>query len=671
VKTPACLLLILLLCLCVASPAVAQKENNIWMYGDKSGLDFNSGSPVPVTSAMVASEGTASICDADGRLLFYTNNEFVWDRTHQLMPNNGLTGGASSTQGVVIVPLAKRPGQYYLFSVESMERREYTFRYSMVDMSLNGGKGDIVSGIKNIKLGERMSEKIAVARACDGVWVITHHLDSPLFYAYPVSADGLIAAPVISKTNSTTIERVYLTGGMKLSNDFTKIVRTGFLGWQMFAFDAKSGTVAPEALLSQRTSWGWSFEFSPDNSKLYCSGRPVTQYDLSLLPDQAAVLASRYLIGDPGTDYPAVRKGPDSKIYFAEHRISASTSCINRPDSAGAACNPVLDIPALKHSNAVYVLSLGNDVVPAIQTQSFSESFLLCNDESIILHAKPGYDAYKWNDGDTAMQKEVRHNSRSWLESYRDGCPLRSDTFVTEALRFDLHLNDTVVCNGGLLRVKAGIDAVTDAANVRYLWQDGSADSSLTINKSGVYWVEVALGQCIRTDTMEVKFRNVDFELGADREICKGLSCLIRPQTGEAPLLWSDGSTGRTLSVNQTGLYFVTASWDGCTKTDSMRIDVVACDDCIAIPNAFTPNSDGRNDIFSPVFSCPVLRYSLHIFNRYGEQVFGSNNTGRGWDGTFKGRDGEIGTYYYFLKVLFNQRGAFETIYKGDVNLLR
>lgn len=72
---------------------MAQKQNNIWLFGDRAGLDFNFSPPKPITGSMIALEGCASIANENGELLFYTNGISVWDRNHQLMPNGGIKIG--------------------------------------------------------------------------------------------------------------------------------------------------------------------------------------------------------------------------------------------------------------------------------------------------------------------------------------------------------------------------------------------------------------------------------------------------------------------------------------------------------------------------------------------------------------------------------------------------
>ena len=156
---------------CISLQALAQKEGNIWYFGSYAGLDFNSGSPVPLTNgALNTAEGCATISDANGNLLFYTDGSTIWNKNHVTMPNGtGLLGNSTSTQAGLII---KQPGSanlYYVFSIFT------DFAYSIVDMNLQSGNGDVVAGSKNIVIaGGVNSEKQCATKHANGtdVWKI-------------------------------------------------------------------------------------------------------------------------------------------------------------------------------------------------------------------------------------------------------------------------------------------------------------------------------------------------------------------------------------------------------------------------------------------------------------------------------------------------------------------
>src|SRR6185436_12341018 len=104
--------------LCAVFAAHAQKENNIWCFGNRAGLDFNSGSPVVFTGAAISTmEGCSSVADSSGNLLFYTDGRTVWNKNHVAMPNGtSLNGGSSSTQSAIIVKMPGNANIYYIFT---------------------------------------------------------------------------------------------------------------------------------------------------------------------------------------------------------------------------------------------------------------------------------------------------------------------------------------------------------------------------------------------------------------------------------------------------------------------------------------------------------------------------------------------------------------------------
>src|SRR4051812_6637805 len=86
-------------------PSFSQKQTNNWYFGTLAGLDFNSGNPVVLTAgALNTTEGTSSMSDANGNLLFYTDGVNVWNKLHAIMPNGtGLLGDVSTTQSAIII----------------------------------------------------------------------------------------------------------------------------------------------------------------------------------------------------------------------------------------------------------------------------------------------------------------------------------------------------------------------------------------------------------------------------------------------------------------------------------------------------------------------------------------------------------------------------------------
>lgn len=106
----------------------------------------------------------------------------------------------------------------------------------------------------------------------------------------------------------------------------------------------------------------------------------------------------------------------------------------------------------------------------------------------------------------------------------------------------------------------------------------------------------------------------------------------------------------------------------GCKGYDSIAIRTEPCCD-ISLPNAFTPNGDGRNDVFKIITVGHHALISFNVLNRWGQTVFAAANGQQGWDGTSGGKTAEIGSYYYLVRYRCSDGNIYEK--KGDLVLIR
>lgn len=111
----------------------------------------------------------------------------------------------------------------------------------------------------------------------------------------------------------------------------------------------------------------------------------------------------------------------------------------------------------------------------------------------------------------------------------------------------------------------------------------------------------------------------------------------------------------------------VISRW-GCTAADSVYITARPCCE-LFLPNAFSPNNDGRNDVFRIVTAGHHDIRNFRIVNRWGQTVFETRDERNGWNGTFNGKDQDAGTYFYYLQYSCQGSGMMEQ--KGELILLR
>ncbi|MEP7219012.1 MAG: hypothetical protein ABI876_08840, partial [Bacteroidota bacterium] len=268
----------------------AQKRNNIWFFGARAGIDFNGPAPVSIPGGLAASfEGSAVIADrTTGALLFYTDGEKAINRNRVTMPGGlGLNGNNSSTQSSLIVPMPGDSMRYYLFTTDAIENNLANgLQYSIVDMRLDGGLGDIAR--KNVPLAAPVAEKLTGILGCDGryYWVIVHEWGNNAFRAYKITPNG-ISSPVISAVGiGHNAFQTYAVGYMKLSPNGRKlaVAITGANMAQLFDFDTRTGNITnPIDLPFPDTTFTYGVEFSPSNALLYVSGfkNVIYQYDIT------------------------------------------------------------------------------------------------------------------------------------------------------------------------------------------------------------------------------------------------------------------------------------------------------------------------------------------------------------------------------------------------------
>ncbi|MCX6275317.1 MAG: T9SS type A sorting domain-containing protein [Bacteroidetes bacterium] len=319
--------------------AGASNETNIWYFGNGCGLDFNSGSPVSINGGMVYTyEGCSSICDSNGDLLFYSDGLTVWNKNHQVMSNGtGLTGDYSSTQSAMIVQQPGNTNIYYVFTTFT------TLNYSVVDMTLNGGLGDVTPA-KNVFMMTG-AEKLCAVKHSNGndVWIIMHESGTDGFNAFLLTSAGIAVVPVHSNTG---LADGGIVGQMKVSPTGTKIAIGLFNAVETVSlcdFDPATGIASNGfAIPTLNVTQSYGVEFSPDGSKLYNTGENswfnITQYDMNA-GTPAAIIASATIIGTTGGVLPAgMQLGPDLKIYVTLYQ-SGFLAVINDPNVLGTGCN--------------------------------------------------------------------------------------------------------------------------------------------------------------------------------------------------------------------------------------------------------------------------------------------------------------------------------------------
>ena len=270
-----------------------------------------------------------------------------------------------------------------------------------------------------------------------------------------------------------------------------------------------------------------------------------------------------------------------------------------------------------------------------------------------------------WNTGSTEPVIGVSSAGTYRLEVNRDGC-IAADT-VTVAVA---PLPEVALGPDGDICAEQAIVLDASWPDSRYAWSTGDTAASLTVTAEGTYSVTVTSAYgCVQRDTVTYTYYPLPVvSLGQDTTVCEEEPLVLKPFFVHSDsLLWSDGTVSPQLTVTAGGVYVVSGI-NKCGETrDTISVKQIFCD--IWVPNAFTPNGDGVNDMFRVLGNTGRLEgFRLRVFNRWGQLLFETSDRRKGWDGRQSGGEAPLGAYAYMLEYSLNSKPVTQ---KGNFMLLR
>jgi gliding motility-associated-like protein len=251
------------------------------------------------------------------------------------------------------------------------------------------------------------------------------------------------------------------------------------------------------------------------------------------------------------------------------------------------------------------------------------------------------------------------------------GC-VSGDTMNIEIFDNDLFIGaDTTICKGDSLFILPSSNTPIST----YLWDNGSTQSAVYLTK-GLHWLEAeALNGCVETDSMEISLDSIpDISLGEDSTLCLGETIQLFIEDDQViNYFWQGGASRNNFFVVSTeGDYSLMAEYYCGFAYDSISIDVQDCECRFYVPNSFTPDGDGINDIFMPKYSCSISDYSMKIYDRWGDLISESLSIDDGWDGTKAGAPVQAGVYIYdIIYTGESYRNINLVNRKGHITLIR
>lgn len=622
----------------------SQQETFNWVVGQNVNLAFSSGTPAHSYNLNCNIwESSASISDANGSLLFYTDGDTIKGSDNNILPNGShLTSSmqyaaTTVTQGSIFLKKPNSNNEYYLFSMGIMNSFSMNLSYSIIDKNLNGGLGAVVSK-NNLLLHDSLTEKMTITKHCNNkdYWLIVINkrmlipgesnfgkYDSE-FLSYLITENGIQFSPHKSLTKIAVPQY----GQMKFNSAGTLLACADAQGIYLFDFDKSHGTVSFKQKLSVQLGNGYGFEFSPNDRLLYINEK---QYDLA-----TNTLTPLINFNSPGQ----WQRASDGKLYKLHTPHSEIDTTLNNGWVAIGNSNSSLRVTQVGQPN---IQGLGC-LFDTTYIYEFRNNY---NGWSIGLPHFPSYHFY--------------HPSGEF--SYTGKC-------TGETFQFQLSNNPVAI------------------DSVHWIFDDGTISSGITAShtfpQSGSWQVSTVtynngfpdtISQCITVCGIS------DICLPSVINLCEIDAVEINAiNPCSYKYLWSTGDTTAAIKINEEGTYILERTSVCGISYDTLKAIKQGCSTLAEIPNVFTPNNDGSNDFFS-IDLKNVSSFHYQIFNRWGNLIKDSSvtimpmivfnwNTFTLWNGESESGQKTTEGVYFCLIRMKNASGE-QSVKQGFIQLLR
>lgn len=295
-------------------------------------------------------------------------------------------------------------------------------------------------------------------------------------------------------------------------------------------------------------------------------------------------------------------------------------------------------------------------ILPVIRPISLGNDTFACgNNINFNLEVKNRvFETYLWSTGDTTPTITAKKPGTYWLRVGRGGC-FDNDTIEIANKTVPLFNlgNDTFICGNVQMLLTPGV------AGDEFMWSDSSTEPYLQANKKGLYWLSLTRNGCNFRDSILLDNRTkFSIDIGPQEiTLCENREILLDTRIKDSvgyQIQWSTGDTGRFIKTNKSGKYSVKVSDRRCPfeADDEVSIQILGYAQNYFVPNSFTPNEDGLNDSFQPIFGFSDLQqYHFVIYNKWGQKVFETFDPAVSWDGKWLGKNVEPGVYIWYSSI--------------------
>ncbi len=332
----------------------------------------------------------------------------------------------------------------------------------------------------------------------------------------------------------------------------------------------------------------------------------------------------------------------------------------------------------------------GDDTVLITNINPPSDGVILnetiCLGDSIQLNASGG-TSYNWSPT-VALTNPLIANPKAFpqlLTTYQvriaTGNCVKYDTVILH-VKLPAEPNagpDITICKGSYATLHGSGGTFYDWSPINHLSYNTTANPVVYPIQTTTYTLTVIdTFRCLKPISDDVVVNVEDFkaaDAGIDTSTVKNYPVQLAASGGisyhwQPALGLSDTSIANPMCQPPHDMTYIltVTSMNGCIDKDTIHV-IVYDAATIYIPNAFTPNGDGLDDVFKPIYAGVAHVDNFTIYNRWGNVVFHTSNLGEGWDGRFNDREQEIGTYIWVIEAT-DVTGS-HWIKKGNLTLIR
>lgn len=589
-----------------SSICFAQGETWNWSFGDSAGIKFINGKyPIAVTIFKgFTFEGTATLSDKGGNLLYYSFDNFLYDKNHQRLNTNfKIKTNNSSCQTVQLVKhLSSNDIHIFTTSAFSNDFGSFGFHHYIYN---NGFK------LINQQLKYQIGEKQTSIFNLNGkdIWVTTHSLLNDTFFSYLVKPNEIIDCPVINISGAKYQDRYPSQGLLKFSPSgrYCASANWDLNRVEIYYFDKESSKLYN--LISIEQLFPYSIEFSPDENYLYFTDRGEHIYQVSLKKwDKDSIEKSKTVIKSATYEkYYQMQLASNNKIYIANGDL-AYLSCINDPNKSGSKTNfkdSAIYLNGRKSEGGLPNFNSSYFYTPSID-YAYEQD---CRTNTITFEGKDTIKAtnYEWvfskgTKTDTKTTKDASYtfaDTGKWQVKYIASTGSRSDTVIKTItiwpkleqgfLGKDINYCLTLPTLHALKNLHCihWYVALGDTS----VMEVSKADSLLP-NQEGTYYAKATnLSFCVEWDTIKVikPSPKADFET---KDVCESDSAVFVNKSENANnYIWKFGDGQMSNKQSAKHKYQI-------TNTTTYNVTIVAkmdaCSDSITKPITVNqnPNSD-------------------------------------------------------------------------------